>query len=409
MIKKVKTKLLVLLACLAALFLLGGCTLGLTLKELIDENNLVAQVSYYANGGKFDGSMNVKEMYYKENSPILDIGNNADAKIKIENTGFDFAGWYYIETDSSGNLVKKEDGSYKLLQKVDFTERIQKGEHWHIAAGWSTKVVLNIQLVCDAGVELTMDVGGEEKTVTNGAIIDNRPYDPATDSVRVSAIPSLTDKNANYIFVEYYEDEACTKPVSVVYKEDGQQTDGVVYARYIEKSWTVVKNANAVKSMFFNATADKKYWLAKDVDLKGEEIKNNSNFACELQGNGFTIKNLKVNDKEVADNYVGSLFGDIAATAVIQNVTFENVIAQYAYARNDRSGVELYFVCRSIADGATINAIFAGENSQMKITVKGDIDPKEKGLFGAGVNADTCGFTFASDFPTEIYLVQENK
>ena len=49
-----KNILMILLIVLASLLVFGGCTLKPTLDDVLDEFELVAQVTYSANGGAFE-------------------------------------------------------------------------------------------------------------------------------------------------------------------------------------------------------------------------------------------------------------------------------------------------------------------------------------------------------------------
>ncbi len=389
MIKRLKSKLIVLLACLAALFLFGGCTLGVTLDEILSTNHLVAQVTYYANKGKFDGGMDKKEMYYKDNSLIFNIGvmGTTNGSATVERSDYELEGWYFVETDESGN-PKFADAEKKepiiTDQAVDFSTRIQKDEHWFIAAKWIAKVKLDVKLVIAEGAEIAVD--GEAEPFKNGDILKTFSYDAGTDAVQ--AFSDVVDQNGEYVFVEYYEDADCTIPANFPVKKGETQTEnGALYAKFIDDSWTVVKSAIQVKEMLENAQAGKKYWVARDIDATGTEIAPLESFACEVQGNGYAISNLTVSKADVKLGNTFSFLGEIKASAVLKNLTFKDLQAKYVYEKATVRNVKLYFICVGVENGATVeNVAFTGENSKVTVDIKGGRNKPTTALFTASVD-----------------------
>ena len=118
MMKKQKSKLIVLFASMVAAFMLGGCSFGETFEEVLAGKELDAQVTYYSNGGEFEGSSNKKDMYYKSGVKALNIGvdsvTNGTAQISRKN--YQFGGWYYAVLDEEGNPIyeDEEKKTYKL-------------------------------------------------------------------------------------------------------------------------------------------------------------------------------------------------------------------------------------------------------------------------------------------------------
>ncbi len=387
MIKRVKTKLVVLLACIAASFLFGGCTLGTTLDEIVQTNHLEAQVTYYANGGKFDGG-DVKQMYYKADSLVFELGfmNTTNGTATAERAGYDLEGWYYIEVDEQGNPIK-ENGELKFGGKVDFTQRIQSGEHWYIAPKWIAQVRLDVKLVCDDGAQISID--GITEPCKKGDIVKSYSYDAGTDIVQ--GFSAVADETGNYAFADYYFDEACTQPVIFpIAKEENQTENAVVYAKFIDKSWTVVRDSEQIRDVFSNTQADKKYWISRDIDANGIEIAPVESFACEMQGNGYTISNLTVVKTGLQRNEVVSFLGNIEAPAVLKNITFENLQGSYKYDNKSAEKVKAYFVCASMEAGATVEGVaFTGESSKVTVSLAGGSNRPTTGLYGEGVSADT--------------------
>ncbi len=370
--KRGKAKLIALLLGLMALFTLAGCQLGVTIDQIISGNNLTAQVTYYANGGQFDGGGNIKEMYYKAESRIFNIKEtsvtvNGTAEVKRGNHSL--LGWYEVELNQDGSpKFEDEENLIPVLSDtpVDFAKKIQEGDHWYVGAKWQAKVNLVIQLVCDEGVEIQEK--GVASPYKNGDKLRTFSYDAGTNAVQ--AFPEIQDEQGGQVFVEYYNEPECITPVDFPVKQlDGQETDRILYAKYIDSSWTVVRSADEFATMWKNPTADKKYWIARDIDLRFTSLAPMENFACEVQGNHYTVHNLKVTKKDLTNTSSVALFGNIAASGVMKNLTFENAKAEYTLHVTANLSTKIYFVFTSLAEGADIeNVNFTGTQSSLRIT-----------------------------------------
>lgn len=357
--KKQKGKLIVLFASIAAAFMLGGCSFGESFEEVLAGKELDAQVTYYSNGGEFEGSSNKKDMYYKSGLKALNIGvdsvTNGTAQISRKN--YKFGGWYYAVLDEEGNPVYEDEDKkvYKLGDPVDFSKPLEKGDHWIIVAKWISESKVNVMLVCDEGLTITKEVEEGEEAVSykNGNVVAVRPYDTADKVVNPGdgKAPFKFDDD-EYTFVDYYADAACTTPVQwPIQKQDGDVT---IYAKYLQGEWDVVRSVKDATNMFNNVKAGKRYWLARNVDLSGKKVAAKTIFDGEIQGNGFTISNLNVIKSKITGGSKVSLFGDIQGTAVIENLTLNNLTFTYSL---QSSPVEIYFVFTSLAQGAKITNV----------------------------------------------------
>ncbi len=395
--KKVRSKWILLLICLAMLFCLGGCAIGETLEEALENRNVVAQVTYYSNGGAFDGTPDKKDMYFRKdkdgNLPkALNIGvvKPSSGTATISRKNYDFVGWYYAVLDSEGNptFADAEKKVYKLGEKVDFSVSLQEGDHWKLVAKWSLKVAVQVKLVVDgANAEIPEKVDKDETPVKykNGDVVATKTYDSADKVVDPRGKAPFTQDGKKYTFVEYYANEACTQLVQwPIVKQDGQTEDVIIYAKYIEGDWTIVRSSSEVSDMFKDLEDEKegRYYLIKDIDATGTSCVSKPNGICklEIQGNGFTISNLTVTKSELASGQKVSLFGNILATAKLENLTLSNLTLTYS---SKTSPVETYFAFTSIESGATINNVQL--SGTMKVTKASD-HVLTKGLYGGYTN-----------------------
>ncbi len=365
--KRLKAKLVALLFGLIAIFTLAGCQLGVTVDQIMSGNNLQAQVTYYANGGKFNGGKTVKTMHYKSNTPIFEIKETSvtlNGTATVERSHYDLIGWYEVELNEDGTpkFVDEENLVPALSDTpVDFTKRIEKGDEWHIGAKWQARVQLLIQLVCEEGIEIVDE--NSDTPYKNGEILNAFPYDAGSSAVE--SFPEIIDKEGGQVFVEYYNEPECITPVDFPVKQlEGQTTDRTIYAKYIDSSWKVIRDANQFKTMWNNHTAGEKYYLARDIDMNRIDMAPMAGLACTLQGNGYKVSNLTVEKKGVNKDSEVSFFGNIAATAVMENVTFENAKAEYYLETTaNPNSTKIHFVFTSLAEGADIeNVVFSGDS-----------------------------------------------
>ncbi len=368
--KNRKSKWIVFLAGLASLFILGGCSVGASLENTISSRDLTAHVTYYSNGGEFEGTPDKKEMYFKEGSKALDIGtiNPLNGTATVSRNNYQLVGWYYAVLDEDGNPTFEDEAKkvYKLGDKVDFTVPLQSGDHWQIVAKWSMNVMLNVKLVLeDETAEIPVAVKEGETPVSygDGEIVQKRQYSNSgkVENPGDGEEPFEKAVTADYTFVDYYMDEECKVPVSwPIVKTDDQAEDGVVYAKYIKGTWNVLRNYVDVNEMLDAFGEGNKYYLAKNIDVLDRCTyypKENATFKDEIQGNGFAIKNLSVvkgQDDPLESNESVSLFGAIASTAKIENLQLTDLSISYTVKRTP---AYVYFVFTSIEEGATVSNV----------------------------------------------------
>ncbi|MBO5327647.1 MAG: hypothetical protein J6B04_00570 [Clostridia bacterium] len=422
MTRKLKFKLLVILVAFAAVSLIAGCKLGYSKEEIIQNENLVSQVTYFANGGYFEDNRDFKDMYYVEGSPFINIMEQTPTKsgtVNVTRENFVFVGWYPAVVDSEGNPLNAagevieletnqsrkgiaEDISSELFPEGNEvlnlnTLRAEKGQHLYFVARWEAKLRLRVVLVGtdnetpeDTSDDFTLkglplddnlivNNGGEAKEYKNGDIVrafnfDNSGlvYDPGSDG------PVLTAKGVSLggTFYDYYYDAECTQPVVWPYEmpdgeeeEEGQpelqaeeeeeSLDPVIYAKYIEGDWIMLRGAkDIVKNWNSLGNASKKVWLFKDIDCTGNGVLQTVNLACEFRGNGHTISNLKLN-QSVSNEGKAGIFKSIKAGAKMTDVNFTNVTVTYSMTGK---AAYLYLFAYEILEGATLSNVNVSAN-----------------------------------------------
>lgn len=405
--KGLKWKLVSGLTLISSLFICAGCKLGESFADLKEKLDWDARVTYYANSvgtgdafktdGQFENTQGVKDMYYKAGSYAARIGEKEIGNVKMTHYAHAFEGWYHVDKDEQGRLLFVDKDGEKLYQgedgklyyaekdgnpvltdesvatvpvrsdeKVDFSKTLADGDHWSICADWEEMSRLHIKLACE-DLEDNEKIAGtsmDSKDVEyeNGALVWEDFFENEEDKVQSLGMAPFTASENAFTFVEYYKDEACTQIVSwpIAWNENDQ----VIYAKYIKGDWNILKNTEDVAKIFTKTVgSDDKYYLIKDIDCAEVTTAVNINtFRGELQGNGFKIKNLTVvqsKDEDKKPKY--ALFGNIKATAKIENVEFENITLKFA---TDVWGVvqEMYFLFFEMETGATVsNVVLKGK------------------------------------------------
>lgn len=381
--RSLKRCLIVALMAVASLLLLAGCSIGRpSLNEIVEENNLRAIVTYYANEGEFENSSSKKDLYYMAGVQPLDIREpGVTANISIERDGYDFIAWYHAEVDGDGNIIF-EDGKPKASDTMaDFTKYLVEGDHWTLVAKWKIQSRVRIQIV---GKDLTETDKIVIKTEEDEKVYDKEyalgdelisyPYE-VNNKVKKPDVESDSFVPQNeYTFVEFYSDKDCTNvcqwPI-----ERGDE-DVIVYARYIKGNWKFIRTLDDLSQISNGVMSRDKYLLLNDIDCQGKSITamGTKSFAGTLQGDGkaYTIKNLTVIYSVEKQEQSASVFGNIKSTATIKDIYFENISVEYTTAyitENQVMEIPVYLLYTSLASGATVqNVTFSGA---MKVVYEG--------------------------------------
>ncbi len=413
--KKMKGKLMLLFAGVAALLCLGGCTFRESMEETLANRNLKAQVTYYANGGKLNGKETPTDIYFRAGSKAFNIGTDkitSGENIKIEKNEYKFAGWYFAVDDNNDGIpdTDVETGNYKLGSAVDFNVMLAEGDHWKLVAKWAPKIKVDVVLCYEGSEKLSGSVdGGDVKEYENGEILKSRSYDTKglVESPTESSYAPMTV--SGYTFTEYYFDDACTQPVAWPIRESEQMADLTLYAKYLKgEDWTVVRNTNDVKTLFEEADEGNKYWVARDIAYTGTRVAPITDFNGEIYGNGFTVSGLKI--ATVSSIAVGSvgLFGNIQATSVIKDISFTELQITYSLS----GMVNVYFAFASLAQGAMISNVSLSGSMKITTTRNGEasnlIDGYTSCLFGGfASDAEYTGITVNDGTSPETFIVIE--
>lgn len=412
--KGLKWKLIAGSALVSSLFICAGCKLGESFADLKEKYDWDACVTYYANSvgtddifkadGQFENTQGVKDMYYKAGAYAARIGEKEIGNIKMTHYAHSFEGWYHVQTDEQDRLLFVDENGDSLYQtddgklhyadkddnpvltdetlsvvpvrsenKVDFSKTLADGDHWTICADWDEMSRLHIKLACaDLGEnEKIAGTSMDSKDVEyeNGAIVWEDFFENEEDKVQSLGMAPFT-ANDEFTFVEYYTDAECTQFVS--WPIAWNETDQVIYAKYIKGEWEILKNAEDVKSKLFMSTkvkATDKYYLIQDIDCTDVSVAPFEEFKGELQGNGFKLSNLGVTLGQRSSRLDGgksvALFGRIYQSAKIQNVSFEDIAIEYPTKKITTWSCYLLFTQFDL--GATVTDVVISGSFKFKL------------------------------------------
>ena len=378
--KKLKSKILILLALVLLTLSFVGCSVGgMSLDDIKNEYNVHVCVNYYANGGMFDAKANIKHksIYFKENTPIMNIGSDVKDSTYIVRDDYIFMGWYEAELGQDGKPVYADEEKTQLLvteNPVDFTKTYQKGREIYIGAKWVRDSLVNYHLVCDGAITVQIPANPEVEgsqttnaTYNTGEVIASNSFGQFTtlpfDDKDVLSLTHNGTYIGTYLDVECtqsYEGNIINKPVTA-----GENVD--LYVKYVPEKVTVVKDSASVKNMFTNLGSNKKYYVRENIEYTGDAINTASVTACQIQGNGFTISNLSFKKTGIKNGETYAIFGRVRPTAKIENLTIENVSVDYTITTG-RANV--YALFTMVENGAQFNN-FATVGLEMKVTGAG--------------------------------------
>ena len=395
MIKNIKKIVLLALAAVTVACLLAGCTLGPTFDGVIKDNNLVASVTYYANGGFFGGNLTEKRLWYTEGSRPVNIGgsdiNVVSNPIAVSRSKYELGGWFYPQLDGSGNPVKDANGNVVVDQTkpLDTTHLMQSGEHIAVYALWLSEVKMDLIAVTDNGDPLTIvtkDAAGAtvETEYQSGGVINSYSFG---DKNMVQKPERLTFNVKDGAFTwsgQYFYDVACTSPVVwPIVPVEGSNENVPIYTRFIPGSWFIVNNADTFEDFVEESAIDTsvKGYMVSDVDYDGDRLSINY-LNGELQGNGFKIKNFTVQASKSSDTLRNekelSFITAVGANAKLVNVGFEGFTVkatiQPGTSSESKIKASIYALIGTVEDGASFEGVTF---SSFTVNVSYDPDKSE--------------------------------
>ncbi len=393
MTKRIKLLSIIILGVIAAACFAAGCSVGTPDREQILADYNGGHVTYYANGGYFNGntSLSVRELYFKEdNVPFFDISEDTDG-VYVMRGSYDFIGWYLPEydgngivytlastgervyplTDADGNvltdstearpLFHRDGVDEQILEKdvlvtpsdtaVDSATPIDADDNLIVCAQWKPSLRFVFKLVVDEPRTEGYEYNGE--TYYDGDIISTLSFGKNQTNAPGDSLSVVFNEMT---FVANYADAECTEFVGTYDRDDYEgQAEIVVYAKYIEGSWKVVRNISSATSMFNGLSASKnQYYIIDDIDVSSATINASWGTRAVIEGNGHTISGIKINlsgnNAVLNGETVSPVFGTIYSTAKIKNLTLKDITLTVT----GKGELSFYAICSAAESGAEI-------------------------------------------------------
>lgn len=277
----------IILALATSTLLLGGCSVGTSsLFVHPEEQGYEYEITYDTLGGHINQEKK-RVVYYADNSLVFKPSGTAGMLVQPKNGEKTLIGWYtkYTTEETENGTVyhfNEEDEWDFSTDRV--SDQSAADKKLTLYARWADNPSVNFLDAAnpDTGTLLkwTINVGGQLKRPT-----------------------STEPKKAGYTLIDYYKDPECTEKYvfdQVIEEDDIDYSNGGkaqinLYCKFVEGELIRVKSVSDLKAMVNNPEGH--YILANDIDLSKEVWTPIEGFSGELDGNGYSIKNLNLNVK----------------------------------------------------------------------------------------------------------------
>ena len=293
-------------AALAGSFVLAGCSQNkLTVQDIIDRG-YVHCVTFDLMGGK-SGERTVLEQYVRDNSLVLEPGATSKSDKEPVREGYTFNAFYTGSKDENGVV---EYGREWDFEKDRVTEDITLYAYWN------------------SNYSITVHYGEEGEGFTKTASVSV----PQSSSGEAGAVTSVRVPNSTILALYETEADALagTNPITISasqpYVPEGLNEDNTtahLWAVVLKGTWRLVYDAD---DLSIN-TSTNIYLMVDELDMGGKKLTIPDRYTGTFEGNGAVIKNFTVDQpmEQGTGEFSYGLFRTLTSTAVIQNVTFENV------------------------------------------------------------------------------------
>ncbi len=398
MTKRLKLFLIILLGAIAAACCAVGCKVGTPDRAELLAPYKGGHVTYYANGGCFNRntSIYVRELYFKaDNVPFFDITEDTDG-IDVMRSGYDFTGWFeparypaghahaneimytHVRTGETVYPLLDDDGDpvtdstedrpmfyaegkdEQILERdvrikvsdtaVDAEKIMKSGEDLIVCAKWEPALKFVFKLAVD---DKTKTYEYDGKQYKHGDIISEMPFGKEET---VDPGSSVSIAFTNTTFVSNYKDEACTEFVGKYNRADYKgQDEIVVWSKFLDGKWSIVKSASDVQTMFNGlSSSSKQFYILRDIDCSSVSSFNiNSGVNAKVEGNNHVISSIKIDKSYFLRGVtIAPVLGKIGKSAVIKNLTLKDIEINFKGSEYD-----FYAISSSVENGATLDGL----------------------------------------------------
>ena len=419
---RIKLLILTLILVIAAA-LLASCG-GKGPYSGYDDEGYTVSIKYDSNGGYFTTNTTVIVDTYNLSSlpsnskgeklltlvsPDNDVRGKENAFLP-QNAGYFLVGWYKNRTavtdgegnelDADGNIASESGKpvAYTYSGKWDFSEDKLPVDPAKVE-GSATPV---LTLYAAWAPRFTYDF----YDIKTGDLIKSLEVDPiyvknitvpewnvVTGQLDMHEFPKVDNKTFSTVYLDpngttSVEAGTPIKHTGII-NEDNATTSGntmKLYVDMLEGNWYNIYTADHFIK-YGSPTGN--YNILADLDFTGKGWKIPlvyGNFTGTINGNGHKMSNITVNQDNAQQANAG-LFGTLAASANINNITFENVTL--SVTGSIRSGASYGLLCGTRASGSTLDSVqISGKLVIMSSSLIIDNNPGIGLLCGSGSAAD---------------------
>ena len=140
-----------------------------------------------------------------------------------------------------------------------------------------------------------------------------------------------------------------------------------VYTKWLEGTWFKISTAKQFKD---NSRLDGNYIILNDLDFKGVSWNNalaTKEFTGTIVGNGHKLSNITVSQGDIGQMR-GGIFGELGASATIQNVTFENLTYKLQTGSKN-NGASFGLLAGAISADATLENVSVSGKLQISTEI----------------------------------------
>ena len=395
----------------------------------MDEAGYTVSVRYDANGGVFAGT---NDVYVVDVFNLNSEKTNAAGKKEIallepdnalrKNNAFEvsrpdyfLAGWYQnrsLRVDENGNALDdygklcSESGKpqgYVYSDRWDFDhDRMEIDPNGSYTSATNTMTLYAAWIPYYTYEFYTVDGNGNVsatpyKTVQMLDLIIPQ-WNESTGKLDMKSFPKASGE---VTLDKVYADAALTQEITdriggeIDYEKGIASVDTIkIYTTWREGEWFKIYNA---KQFYDNSRVNGCYEIMADLDFSNQSWSRtlaSGEFRGQIIGNGHKISGVTVTQTDTRQTF-GGLFGSIAATAQIHNLTFENITYKLDAGTIQNNDPAFGLLAGAILDGATLDGVTVSGTLQ----INADCVPNAKyqiGLLcGAGTYAgiDVAGIT----------------
>lgn len=408
---KIRIKSLLLMTLtLVILMLITSCAFERSPYETYDEEGYTVSVKYDANGGSFTTNTTVIVDTYSLSDAKADASGNRSVALltpddqvrgvgnyfSATKSGYFLAGWYTEKTpvlDENGQQVTYGDGSaaYTYSGRWDFeSDRLVIDESKQYTATEPAVTLYAAWVPEFSFVFCDMQSGEVLQTKKFNPLYSNEirlpEWNTSTGKLDMNDFPAISGKTFDGAYLDNAgKSRITTETVTHVGSCDLTTATAIspemkIYVDAIDGEWFHVYTAEQLAN---NASVVGNYNICADLDFSEVAWPSSfmhGSFGGKILGNGHSISNVTTTQTNTSKLYTG-LFGQIAAEAVIENVTFDNATVVIEKGTL-KSGARMGLFAGTVAEGSTLSGLTL-TNSVLKIDSECALPPTdyEIGLF----------------------------